>query len=71
MTVGNFATHAAGGVGLVLTAGAWLFIHLDGFNLMLMHPVILGAWYSAFYGGMVLAAPALVTLLLRLFSSRR
>jgi hypothetical protein len=39
---------AVGGLAL---AAAWLFVQNPSYNLMLIHPLVLIAFYLAFYGG--------------------
>ena len=38
-------------VGGLLVAAAWLFVHDPYYNLALIHPLVLLAFYLAFYGG--------------------
>lgn len=38
-------------VGCLLIAGAWLFVHDPTYNLALIHPLVLLAFYLAVYGG--------------------
>lgn len=38
-------------IGYLLIGGAWLFVHDPTYNLALIHPLVLLAFYLAFYGG--------------------